>query len=117
MHRRPIERIKNRNPVSTVLKPIIMKKRIKTFIEELGKKNNRPAETSDNLTNLSASLEKQHIHLHSKSLHKLLGYLSGREKPSRKTLDRLALFAGFQNWKDLKSALHGECDAQVNYED
>ena len=46
-----------------------------------------------------------------------MGYIKGKEKPSKKTLDRLALFAGFQNWKDLSKALHGENDARLNYDD
>lgn len=29
-------------------------------------------------------------------------------KPDRKTLDRLSLLAGFQNWDDFQNALHGE---------
>ena len=39
------------------------------------------------------------------------------EKPSQRTLDRLALFAGFQDWKDLQKALHGTNDAALNYKD
>jgi len=39
------------------------------------------------------------------------------KRPSDETLDRLALLAGFQNWKDLQEALHGEGDASLNYED
>ena len=30
-------------------------------------------------------------------------------------LDKLALFAGFQDWKDFDDALHGDVDASVNY--
>ncbi len=30
--------------------------------------------------------------------------------------DRIALFAGFQNWKDFVEAVHGEDDGQINYE-
>lgn len=39
------------------------------------------------------------------------------KRPSDETLDRLALFAGFQNWQELKETLHGETDASVNYND
>lgn len=38
-------------------------------------------------------------------------------EPSQRTLDRLALFAGFQDWKDLQKALHGTNDAALNYKD
>ena len=30
------------------------------------------------------------------------------KKPDKKTLDRLALLAGFQSWDDFQHALHGE---------
>lgn len=33
------------------------------------------------------------------------------------TLDKLALLAGFQSWKDLRRTLRGETAADVNYED
>ena len=39
------------------------------------------------------------------------------QKLSVATLDKLALLAGFQNWKDLKAALHGENSADLNYDD
>jgi len=38
------------------------------------------------------------------------------KKPNRKTLDRLSLLAGFQDWDDFQEALHGEANAQTNYE-
>lgn len=44
------------------------------------------------------------------SLKKVESILSGREKPSAHTLDRLALLAGFQSWKDLQEALHGTAE-------
>ena len=37
--------------------------------------------------------------------------------PSDKTLDRLALLAGFQNWKDLREAMRGESDAAFGFEE
>ncbi|MBQ2209927.1 MAG: hypothetical protein II404_08205 [Prevotella sp.] len=30
------------------------------------------------------------------------------QKPNRKTLDRLSLLAGFQDWESFQNALHGE---------
>lgn len=94
-----------------------MKKKFRTIIEELGQKTHVRKELASDLERLSGRLALHHIHLESASLKKLIGYFTGREKPSKKTLDRLALFAGFQNWKDLNAALHGENDAKLNYED
>jgi hypothetical protein len=38
------------------------------------------------------------------------------KKLSPTTLNHLALLAGYQNWKDLQEALHGETDGEINYE-
>jgi hypothetical protein len=38
-------------------------------------------------------------------------------QPSVENLNRLALFAGFQDWKDLRDAFHGDVDASINYEE
>ena len=94
-----------------------MKKKFRTIIKELGQKTHVRKELASDLERLSGRLALHHIHLESASLKKLIGYFTGKEKPSKKTLDRLALFAGFQNWKDLNAALHGENDAKLNYED
>lgn len=37
-------------------------------------------------------------------------------KPNRKTLDRLSLLAGFQDWDSFQEALHGDDDGESNYE-
>ncbi|MCH3981324.1 MAG: hypothetical protein LKE41_05315 [Prevotella sp.] len=58
-----------------------------------------------------------HHHLTSTTVKKLGRYLSRIENPSLKTLNRLALLAGFQDWKSLKDTVHGDTDASVNYED
>ncbi len=39
------------------------------------------------------------------------------KKPNKKTLDRLALLAGFQDWQAFQDALHGDDDGMANYED
>lgn len=38
------------------------------------------------------------------------------KKPNHKTLDRLSLLAGFQDWESFQDALHGDADARTNYE-
>ncbi len=65
---------------------------------------------------LEAMLTKHHAKFSAHALKKMWVYISGVEKPSKKTLDKLALLAGFQSWDDFYDALHGEDDAQVNYE-
>jgi hypothetical protein len=36
-------------------------------------------------------------------------------RPDRKTLDRLSLLVGFQDWDSFQGALHGETSADENY--
>lgn len=65
---------------------------------------------------MGALFAKRHVKLPSHVLEKMRGYISGAEKPSEDTLNRLALLAGFQSWNDFRDALHGKDDASVNYE-
>ena len=57
-------------------------------------------------------MEKKHF-----ELKKLLEAVEKEvlKKPNHKTLDRLALLAGFQDWDTFRDALHGESDGKSNY--
>ncbi|MDR0185269.1 hypothetical protein ETF27_03755 [Prevotella brunnea] len=94
-----------------------MSKSVRNLVEEWGRKAPRHSLMIADFEKVSAKLEKHHIHLRSGSLRKLWGYVVSKEKPSQKSLDRLALFAGFQSWKDFQKAIHGDGDGQLNYED
>ena len=59
---------------------------------------------------------KHHIKLNADALHKVWNYVSGKEKPTKKTLNKLALFVGYQSWDDFHEALHGDDDGNLNYE-
>ena len=50
-------------------------------------------------------MEKKHL-----ALKKLLAAVEHEllHKPDRKTLDRLSLLAGFQDWDSFQNALHGD---------
>ncbi len=37
------------------------------------------------------------------------------KKPNRKTLDRLSLLAGFQDWDSFQEALHGDSGGETIY--
>ena len=56
-------------------------------------------------------------HFHFSSMKRVEAILSGKEKPSKQTLNRLALLVGFQSWEDLRDALYGDADASINYEE
>ena len=94
-----------------------MDKSVKSLMEEFSHKAPIYDAVAADFEKVSAKLTKYHIHLNSKSLKKLWGYLASKEKPSKKALDRMALFAGFQSWKDFQKAIHGENDGQLNYDD
>ena len=51
------------------------------------------------------------------ALKKLLGAVENEllHKPDRKTLDRLSLLVGFQDWDSFQDALHGDVSADENY--
>lgn len=51
---------------------------------------------------LSEFAARHKVRLEPKALRKLTDILTGKEKPTRETLDRLALLAGFQSWESLK---------------
>ena len=51
------------------------------------------------------------------ALKKVLDYLHGIEKPKKETLDKLALFVGFQDWVSFRRTLNGEAGADENYND
>lgn len=50
------------------------------------------------LKKLMAAVEKELLH-----------------KPNKKTLDRLSLLVGFQDWDSFQDALHGDADGRTNY--
>lgn len=94
-----------------------MGKSVKSLMEEFSHKAPIYDAVAADFEKVSAKLAKHHIHLNSKSLKKLWDYLASKEKPSKKALDRMALFAGFQSWKDFQKAIHGENDGQLNNDD
>ena len=52
-----------------------------------------------------------------RALDKLRLYITGKEKPSRETLDRISLLLGFPAWDSFREPLPGKTDGQENYED
>lgn len=51
------------------------------------------------------------------ALKKVKSYMQGMEKPKVETLDKLALFVGFQDWASFRDALYGDARAETNYEE
>ena len=63
---------------------------------------NRDSKMIREFKKLSEFASKHKVKLEPKALRKLTDILTGKEKPTRKMLDKLALLAGFQNWESLK---------------
>mgnify|MGYP003526509783 FL=1 len=84
-----------------------MKKDLKNLIIEHGHLLADAKVVEADFERFSEKLGKHHINLTGSSIQKLWGYLKSAPKPKKKTLDRLSLFAGFQNWEELQQAFHG----------
>lgn len=88
------------------------------LVEEVEKKLGKTLSKTTDFEKLSFSfLTKYGVKLTPAKLKKVWNYVVGAEKPSQETLDTLALFVGFQSWKDFQEALHGKVDSSKNYED
>ncbi len=77
-----------------------MKSYMKVLVKDVEKRFGENIDLHSDVNKLLMTLKKHHFHLNALS---------------PKAMDRLALFAGFQNWKDFRDALNGEDDGQMNY--
>ncbi|MBP3839293.1 MAG: hypothetical protein ILA04_09235 [Prevotella sp.] len=60
-------------------------------------------------------LVKHHVVLTPAALKNAWTHFVTSNKPNPETLDKLALFVGFQDWESFKAALNGEADACSNF--
>lgn len=79
----------------------VMKSSVKALVKDVERNVGKTIDLHSDFEKLMAIFKKHHFHLSALS-------------PQAK--DRLALLAGFQNWKDFQETLLGEDDGQVNYE-
>lgn len=94
-----------------------MKREMRLFLAEVGKDIKEPRHLAFDFERMSSQLKCHHVNLSGKSLKKVWEVMAGHRRLSPETLNRLALFAGFQSWKDLQETLRGDTDASINYED
>lgn len=94
-----------------------MKTDFRHLTTEIGKFAAHTLDARKELNALSGKLSRLNVNLNMKSIRRIWDKNYTLEKPSEKTLNRLALLAGFQNWADLRKALHGDNDADLNYND
>gem|GEM_PF-38256 len=94
----------------------MMKRDLTALVKAVEKKFGQSVTMATDFEKLAFAFAKQHVALQPTMLKKLWAQISGAEKPSVELLDKVALFVGFQSWKDFKDALHGDDDGQTNYE-
>ena len=94
-----------------------MKNDLAYLTHEVEKKIGRTIGVSSDFERLASFFSmKHHLKLNAGSLHKVWAYVSGKEKPTNDTLNKLALFVGYQSWDDFHEALHGAGDGNLNYD-
>ena len=93
-----------------------MKQDLMALVKAVEKKLGQSITVATDFEKLALAFARQHVMLQPTSLKRIWAHLSGAEKPSAEVLDKVALFVGFQSWKDFKDALHGDDDGQTNYE-
>lgn len=93
-----------------------MKNELKFLTQEVEKKVGKKIHVESSFEKLASLLAvKHHLKVSAQGLYKVWSYMSGKEKPTAETLDKLALFVGYQSWNDFREALHGEDDGELNY--
>ncbi len=92
-----------------------MKHDLGLLLHQVEKKIGLKVNLSSDFDKLAKIFSAHHLHLHPTALKKVWEYITGKEKPSQETLDKIALFVGFQSWQDFREELHGESDGQTNY--
>ena len=93
-----------------------MKQELKILLAEVEKKVGKSITLASDFEKLAIEFARHRVSLHPSALRKVWMHLADSGKPTPETLDKIALFVGFQSWKDFKEALHGEGDGQSNYE-
>ena len=94
----------------------MIRKELKALVKAVETKEGKSIPISSDFEKLAQIFSKYHISLQPLALKKVWTYVTGAEKPSTDVLDKLALFVGFQSWKDFQNALHGDDDGQTNYD-
>jgi hypothetical protein len=99
------------------LRSAVMKSDLKLLLDAVEKKVGKALSISSDFEKLAKVIyTKCEEHLSPAALKHLWSCMTGAERPTKETLDKLSLFVGFQDWHSFQDALHGDNDAQVNFE-
>lgn len=91
-----------------------MKKDLKALLNEVERAFGKSVTVATDFEKMAAVFLKKHIVISPAVLKKLWSGIDIKDKLSTDTLDKLALFAGFQSWNDFRKALHGDDNACLN---
>ncbi len=94
-----------------------MRSKLELELEKAGNEMEKNLDIAADLGKFRQALSALHIDIHSGTLKKIWSRVKDRQGLSTATLDKLALFAGFQSWHDFDETLHGDTDAGINYDD
>lgn len=94
-----------------------MKGELKLLAEEAGRTVGRTKAMAADLEKFAEMLTHKYLPLRLSVLKKVWNHVRRAEHLSPETLDKLALLAGFQSWKDFQKTLHGDDDGFGNYEE
>lgn len=94
-----------------------MEKAIKVLAEKVEQRVGKRISLTSDFEKLSHIFGQQNLKLGSAALRKVWEYFKGKERPSSDTLDKMALFVGFQSWKDFTNAFNGTTDGNHSFDD
>lgn len=94
-----------------------MKRELKLLMLEVEKKVGKQISAASDFERLARIFSLHHVNIKSTALKKVWNFVTATEKPTAEMLDKLALFVGFQSWKDFQQALRGTNSAELNYEE
>lgn len=90
---------------------------LKFLLQEVEATIGKKVTQSSDFERLARLFASRGLNMTESTLKSVWNHVSMKEKPSKTTLDVLALFAGFQSWDDFKQALHGENNGDLEGED
>lgn len=90
---------------------------LKFLLQEVEAAIGKKITLSSDFEKLARLFSSRGLNITESALKGVWNHVGMKEKPSKATLDVLALFAGFQSWDDFKLALHGQNNGDLEGDD
>ena len=94
-----------------------MNNKLGTEFEKIEEKVESSLNSPNDFGRFRQMISSHNLGLRTSAIKRIWERVKNHEHISTATLNKLALFAGFQSWQDFDETLHGETDAEINYED